>query len=228
VPDSPLAPHLATPAELKARIQAEHGRAPFLVLRHPETGQILISLQDRTHLSIGRRPECDVATEWDGRVSRLHAELMLIGGEWIISDDGLSANGTRVNDAALNERRRLRDGDLIHVGDTVIAFCSPTDRAATTINASVASLVSVTPAQRRVLHALCRPYLLTGTLTAPSNAELAAELFLSVDSVKTHMKALFEAFGLAQSPSRLKRADLIERAVRTGAVLTRDVADTTH
>ena len=197
-------------------------------MRQPDTGQILISLQDHTHLTIGRRTECDVAAPWDGRVSRLHAELMLIGGDWIIADDGLSANGTHVNETPLTERRRLRDGDLIRVGDTVIAFCSPTDRVATTLDADATSLIiNVTPAQRRVLHALCRPYLLTGTLSAPSNADIAAELFLSIDSVKTHMKALFEAFGLDDSPSRLKRANLIERAVRNGTVQPRDVIDTT-
>jgi hypothetical protein len=185
---------------------------------------MIASLADRTRLTIGRRPECDLAVEWDGRVSRLHAELLLIGGEWIITDDGLSANGTRVNDTRLGGRRRLRDGDLIYVGETALAFCSPAEGIAATLNLDAAALsVHISPAQRRVLVALCRPFLLTGSLTAPSNAEIAAELFLSVDSIKTHMKALFEAFGLAQSASRLKRADLVERAVRSGSVLVRDV-----
>jgi hypothetical protein len=34
---------------------------------------------------------------------------------------------------------------------------------------------------------------------------------------------LFEAFGLSGSASRLKRADLVERAVRSDSVLVRDV-----
>ena len=125
MPDSPLAPYLATPAELQARILAEHDGSRFLILRHPESGQILISMHNHTHLTIGRRLECDVATEWDGRVSRLDAELMLIGGEWVITNDGLAANGTRVTDTTLNQRQRQREGDLIRVGDTIIAFCSP-------------------------------------------------------------------------------------------------------
>jgi predicted component of type VI protein secretion system len=226
VPDSPLAPHLATPAELQARLHAARHGAPFLVLRHPNNGQMLVSLGDQTRITIGRRAECDIATEWDGRVSRLHAELVLIGGEWILTDDGLSANGTRVNDAALNKRRRLRDGDLVRVGDTIIAYCSPADLATATLNVDAASsIIAITPAQRRVLVALCRPYLQTGALAAPANAELAAELFLSVDSVKTHMKALFVAFGLDDSPSRIKRASLIEQAVRLGIISPRDIAD---
>jgi hypothetical protein len=227
VPDSPLAPHLSTPAELQARIAAQQHRAPFLVLRSPDAGQLLVPLTDRARLTIGRRAECDIATSWDGRVSRLHAELVLVGGEWIITDDGLSANGTRINDTTLTERRRLRDGDLIRVGDTIIAYCSPTDHGASTMHADAASLmINITPAQRRVLVALCRPYLQTGSLSAPSNAEIAAQLFLSVDSIKTHIKALFNAFGLERSASRFKRSQLIEQAVRTAIITPRDIADT--
>jgi pSer/pThr/pTyr-binding forkhead associated (FHA) protein len=225
VPESPLAAHLATPSELQERIAATRVGAPFLVFRHPETGQVLVSLRARSRLTIGRRSECDLALEWDSRVSRLHAELLLIGGEWIAADDGLSANGTWVDDTRLNGRRRLRDGDLIGIGETILAFCSPAEGSASTINVGAEHLtVRVTPAQRRVLVALCRPFLLTGSLTAPSNAEIAAELFLSIDSIKTHMKALFEAFNLDDSGSRLKRAQLVERAVRSGSVLIRDVA----
>jgi pSer/pThr/pTyr-binding forkhead associated (FHA) protein len=224
VPDSPLAAHLATPSELQARIEASRGTDPFILLRHPDRGQVIVSLTARERLSIGRRGECDLALEWDGRVSRLHAELLLVGGEWVVADDGLSANGTWVDETRLSGRRRLRDGDLIRVGETVLAFCSPAEGSASTINVDAAGLgIRVTPAQRRVLVALCRPYLLTGGLTAPSNAELAAELFLSVDSIKTHMKALFEAFGLDGSSSRVKRAELVERAVRRGDVAMRDV-----
>jgi pSer/pThr/pTyr-binding forkhead associated (FHA) protein len=224
VPESPLAAHLASPAELQERLLAARDGTPFIVYRDPVQGQAIVPLVARTRLTIGRRPECDLALEWDARASRLHAELLLISGEWVIADDGLSANGTWVGESKLDGRRRLRDGDLIGVGETLLAFCSPGEGSAATLNVDASLLkVTVTPAQRRVLVALCRPFLLTGSLTTPSNAEIAAELFLSVDSVKTHMKALFEAFALDTSVSRLKRAELVERAVRRGSVLARDV-----
>jgi pSer/pThr/pTyr-binding forkhead associated (FHA) protein len=227
MPDSPIAGHVATPAELQARLDTARDGAPFLVLRHPQTGQQLVRLKDSSRVTIGRRSECDLWLQWDGRVSRLHAELLCIGGEWIVADDGLSANGTWVNDSRLNGRRRLRDGDLIRVGDTLVAFCSPAEGNSATISVDAGqALVQVTPAQRRVLVALCRAYLATGRLTVPSNAEIAAELYISVDSVKTHMKALFEAFDLGELRSRVKRAELVERAVRNGVVLTRDIAGT--
>jgi pSer/pThr/pTyr-binding forkhead associated (FHA) protein len=223
MPDSPIAAHAATAGELQERLDASRDRQPFVVLRHPETGQRLVRLHEQTRITIGRLPECDLWLEWDERVSRLHAELLSIGGEWIVADDGLSTNGTWVNDLRLNGRRRLRDGDLIRIGETMLAFCNPVEASSATVTADPSRLVRVTPAQRRVLVALCRPSLLTGQLTVPSNADIAAELYISVDSVKTHMKALFVAFELGGTTSRIKRAELVERAVRGGAVLERDV-----
>ena len=57
-------------------------------------------------------------------MSRLHAELEQRAGEWTISDDGLSQNGTWVNGLRLAGRRRLNDGDLVRVGRTMFAFCA--------------------------------------------------------------------------------------------------------
>jgi pSer/pThr/pTyr-binding forkhead associated (FHA) protein len=74
-------------------------------------------------------------------VSRLHAELLLISGEWIAIDDGLSANGTWVHDARLNGRRRLRDGDLICIGETILAFCRPAEVSTVTVNVSAEHLM---------------------------------------------------------------------------------------
>jgi pSer/pThr/pTyr-binding forkhead associated (FHA) protein len=199
--------------------------SPFLVLRSDNNEQVLVGLGGRTRLTIGRRAECDVPVLADGQVSRLHAELVLIGQDWVITDDGLSTNGTWVGERRITGRYRLRDGDLIRVGNTLIAFCAPLEtQVETSLAADSSAGASISPAQRRVLVVLCRPFLLSGSLTTPSNAEIAAELFLSIDSVKTHLKALFEAFGLDSSASRVKRAELVERAVRSGNVVARDVA----
>lgn len=161
----------------------------------------------------------------DGQVSRLHAELVLIGHDWVVTDDGLSTNGTWVGERRITGRYRLRDSDLIRVGNTPIAFCAPLEtQVETSLVDDSSAGASISPAQRRVLVALCRPFLLTGSLTAPSNAAIAAELFLSIDSIKTHLRALFEAFELGSSVSRQKRAELVERAVRSGSVAARDVA----
>ena len=76
-------------------------------------------------VTIGRRPEADVSIPWDPEMSRLHAELEVRAGEWTITDDGLSQNGTWVNGMRLTGRRRLGDGDLVRVGRTMFAFCDP-------------------------------------------------------------------------------------------------------
>jgi FHA domain len=183
-----------------------------------------VALAGRTHLAIGRRSECEVAVLWDGQVSRLHAELILIGNDWVVTDDGLSTNGTWVGERRLNGRHRLRDGDLIRVGNTLVAFCAPLEtQLATSLPEASTQAISISPAQRRVLLALSRPFLTTGSLSPPTNRELATELFLSVDSIKTHLKALFDAFGLNDAGIRQKRSALVERAVRTGIVGARDI-----
>jgi hypothetical protein len=180
---------------------------------------------DGGRVTVGRRPENDVALPWDERVSRLHAEVELVGGEWVVADDGLSTNGTWVGQTRLVGRRRLRDGDVVRVGDTLIAFCAPAGAVpSTALAGGDASDVQISPAQRRVLVALCRPLLAGGAYAAPpGNAQLAEELYLSVNSVKTHVRALIDAFGLDDVPQGEKRAALAARAVQLGVVTARDV-----
>ena len=64
-------------------------------------------------MSIGRAPETALTLAWDPDVSRLHAELEISGGQWMLIDDGLSRNGSFVNGERLTGRRRLRDGDAL-------------------------------------------------------------------------------------------------------------------
>src|SRR4051812_48733428 len=123
----PLARHAATPAELRARLEAARSGVPFLVLDDVEGHLVLFELRGAagTRLTIGRRATNDLAVPWDERASRVHAELESVGGDWVLIDDGLSSNGTWVNESRLVGRRRLRDGDVIRLGETLIAFCAP-------------------------------------------------------------------------------------------------------
>ena len=86
---------------------------PSLLYEDPVGCRRSFELADRGLVTLGRRPEADVCLPWDPGISRLHAELILRAGEWLIADDGLSQNGTLVNGVPLEGRRRLRDGDLI-------------------------------------------------------------------------------------------------------------------
>jgi pSer/pThr/pTyr-binding forkhead associated (FHA) protein len=156
----PLARHTASPVELRERLVAERRGTPFLLYRDGDDRQVIVELgEERTRLTIGRSPRNDVALRWDGEVSRLHAQLERIGGDWLVGDDDLSRNGTFVNGNRLRTRRVLRTGDVITTGETQLAFFAPTGGSvsATATTAHAVAVPELTPAQRRVLVALCRP-----------------------------------------------------------------------
>jgi pSer/pThr/pTyr-binding forkhead associated (FHA) protein len=108
--DPPNTPHSATAAQLKARIEAERAGDPFQVIRDHSGEQRTIRLTPTLErLSIGRRATTDLCLGWDDQVSRLHAELTRVGGEWTIADEGLSRNGTRINRRRIAGKQRMRD-----------------------------------------------------------------------------------------------------------------------
>ncbi len=46
---------------------------------------------------------------------------------------------------------------------------------------------------------------------------------MSVEAVKTHMRALFERFGVGDLPRQAKRSELVRRAFQNGAVSVKDL-----
>ena len=223
--DSPLASHAASPAELQERLSAERAGTPFLVLRDGNGAQRLLRL-DGERLSIGRGQNNDVPLPWDTEVSRLHAELERIAGEWTIVDDGLSRNGTFVNGTRVSGRVRLRDGDVVRVGRTTLGYRRPDadDTQERTVVATEALTLADLPAtQRRVLVALARPYKHGEYATPATNQQIADELYLSVDAVKAHLRSLFQRFGIEQLPQNQKRSRLVAEAFQRGIVSQRDL-----
>jgi pSer/pThr/pTyr-binding forkhead associated (FHA) protein len=220
-----FAPRDLTPEERAQLRAAEEPGGSFLVYRDGEGQQQLRGL-DGERLSIGRDAGNDLPLGWDRETSRLHALLEQLGGSWTVVDDGISRNGTLVNGARVRGRRRLNDRDLIRVGSTQILYRDPMQAAdETPAAAGSATVAGLTAAQRRVLLALCRP-LLEATevaVTPPSNGEIAAELTVSVEAVRTQMKTLFKLFEVPDLPQNRKRADLARRALASGIVLPRDL-----
>ena len=162
---------------------------------------------------------------WDSEVSRLHAELERIGDEWILTDEGLSRNGSFINGDRVEGRRRLRDGDVIRIGKTMLAFRlpDPADSRPTAAAAAGTGPPQLTPTQRKILIALCRPYKDSEFAAPATNGQIASEVFLSVDAVKAHLRALFAAFGLDQLAQNQKRAALAMRALQEGLVTRREL-----
>ncbi len=216
----------SSPAELSDRLAAERRGAPHILLRDGDQAQVIVELSpERPRVTVGRGDDCDVHLSWDAEVSRVHAEFELLGGVWTVVDDGLSSNGTLVNGMRISSRRRLRDHDVLHVGQTLILFRDPVRGGQTTTRVGkVLEPPKLSDAQRRVLLALCRPYRDADQFTTPAtNQQIADELFLSVEATKTHLRALFAKFDVEDLPQNQKRARLVERAFLTGAVSERDL-----
>lgn len=217
------APHRSTPAELQARLEAERRGAPFLVFHDGAGRQVIQELAADT-LTVGRGVGCDVALAWDREVSRLHAQLEATGGQWVLVDDGLSRNGSFVNGERVVGRRVLRDGDRLVFGDTPVIYRGAPGQgdSSTVVVPESPAAVLLTPTQRKILVALCRPVRDSAFATPATNREIAEELFLSVDAVKAHLRSLFERFGLEELPQNQKRARLAAVALLQGIVTARD------
>jgi DNA-binding CsgD family transcriptional regulator len=220
-------PRATSAAELKAHIEAERGGAPFLVFREEHGNQIIVPLPDSDgRVVVGRGPSADITLSWDERVSRIHAALERIADRWSLIDDGLSMNGSYANGALVRGRRVLHDGDRLKLGNTPILFRDPAEADARSTAAAsehqVGALLS--DLQRQTLIALCRPYKdRTAFVTPATNEQIAAELFLSVDAVKKHLRVLFEKLGVAELPQIEKRTRLVERAFAAGIVSEHDL-----
>ena len=215
----PPALRSVSPRELAQRIDAERRGLPFLVHLDGQGHQRIVELGDSASRSIGRSPSTDVPLSWDSEVSRLHAVLSCEGGEWTIADEGLSRNGSYVNGRRLRGRVRLRDGDAIRIGGTLLVFvCAEADALGTTATTQTMAPPALSEAQRRVLASLCGPAGESPFAGPRSNREIADELFLSVETVKTHLRALFDLFVVGDLPQNRKRAELVRRAFETGAL----------
>jgi pSer/pThr/pTyr-binding forkhead associated (FHA) protein len=219
---SPLTARATSASELKDRLEAERRGKPFLLYRDAHGVQQILALEDAgSCITLGRRATNHVALPWDGEVSRLHAVVECLNGEWTIADDGLSKNGSYVNGERLTGHHRLRSGDTLHVGRTAIAYCAPQrpESEVTGTRGDTPTVDQLSETQLRVLMALCRPFKDRGSFATPAtNQEIGRELFLSVDAVKTHLRVLFRKFGIEHLPQNRKRAQLAWSAFQAGIV----------
>ena len=69
---------------------------------------------------LGRHPECDIVLDL-GAVSRQHAQISHVNGEYYI-EDLQSRNGTLVNGQTIQAAQQLRDGDEVKICDLAMTF----------------------------------------------------------------------------------------------------------
>ena len=211
-----------TQEELEARRSAERIGAPFLVYRDDAGRQHIYSLaQHASGITLGRREEADISVPWDPEMSRLHAELVCRAGEWMVSDDGLSQNGTWVNGLRLTGRRRLADGDLLRVGRTVFEFCDPGPAGGGPT--LVPGELSATPRSPISSSACCRRCAGRCSTTARASTpatdeEIAEATGIPLEAVVLELDHLGRALGLEDMPQSDQRAEVALLAVRSGLV----------
>jgi pSer/pThr/pTyr-binding forkhead associated (FHA) protein len=222
-------PRQTSAPELKAQIEAERGGRPFLVFRDGEGRQRILVVEEGTsEIWVGRGEAAGLRLGWDSEVSALHAQIEVVGGDCTLLDDGLSRNGSFVGEERVHGRRLLRDREVLRFGRTTVLYRRSGDGGgapeATAIASEVPPAAAISPGQRRVLLALCRPFKDGSAFAAPpTNQAIAEELHLSVDAIKTHMRALFEKLEVEDLPQNQKRIALVERALQSGVVAPRDL-----
>ena len=227
-PEDPHARHASTPAELVRMNAARRRGFPLLSWRDDTSALQILELSPGETYSIGRRPTMSVAIRWDPKVSKLHAKLECVGGEWVISDDGLSANGTWVNGERIRQNSRLCNRDVVRVGTSLLAFhaaVADLDFTTTVLEDAGGALPAFDDIDREVLIELCRDYLVKGLPQAVETSVIASTLHLSENTVKQRLRKMYERCGIDpknELPRGRKRAELMQFAVRHGIISPRD------
>lgn len=83
----------------------------------------VLDLVPERPISIGRSRDNTVVLPHEDQASRLHARLYFEGGRWLLRDFGL--NGTRVDNARVNQVTELADGNEIKIGAVKLRFQLP-------------------------------------------------------------------------------------------------------
>jgi pSer/pThr/pTyr-binding forkhead associated (FHA) protein len=213
-------------SESNARAEAERARRSFLLYKDAKGAEQLFFFEPGSaDATVGRQPSSDLPLVWDDQVSRLHARFEQVNDGWELVDDGLSSNGTFVNEERLRGRRRLKDGDTLRFGTTTITFRAP-ERAQLGMaeSADTSAMVGLSTTQRRVLVALCQPYKGRSGFASPAtDHQIAEELFLAVGEVRAHLRVLYAKLGVEQPRQGETRVRLVERAFSAGLISERDL-----
>jgi class 3 adenylate cyclase len=139
----PLPPHNVR--EPDETIELGRRGTPSLSYRDAGGAPHVCALEQQHAVTVGRSSEVEVSLPWDLSVSLVHAEVVRLGSHWLISDDGVSRNGTFVNGERVSGRRRLRHGDIVRLGRTELTFqdAARERRGTTTISDGIREIRTV-------------------------------------------------------------------------------------
>jgi DNA-binding CsgD family transcriptional regulator len=176
---------------------------------------------DLERMTVGTLESNDMVVDAEG-VSRVHAVFERLGDAWCVRDLG-SRNGTFVNGGRIIGEHALHSGDEIVLGRLRLLFRAPARGKET---AAIAQPPALTPRERDVLLALCRPLLTGDAFTEPASTRaIAAELVVSDAAVKQHLSRLYVKFDVENDERR--RVQLANAAVARGAVKLGDLRPAT-
>jgi pSer/pThr/pTyr-binding forkhead associated (FHA) protein len=188
------------------------------ILSATQSGSVAL---EGSRATVGAAGENDIPLSDDNAVSHLHAVLECFAAGWCISDLG-SSNGTWVNGERIWSARRLRTGDEIQIGHTrlLVRQAEPAVETRTEVESAPPA---VTPRERDVLLALCRPLLARDMFTEPASTQTVAdELVVTQAAVKQHLSNLYEKFEISADEAN-RRLRLANDALRRGVVSINDL-----
>jgi DNA-binding CsgD family transcriptional regulator len=146
---------------------------------------------DADCVRIGRDQACDLVLLGDPTVSRIHATLTRADEGWVL-EDGASRNGTCVNGRRVASTVRVVPGDRLSIGNFVVVVGADDREPVETVAAGNAERTRVrleTGLSAREIEVL------RGVCVGRSNAEIAAELFISIKTVQTHLDRIRDKTG---------------------------------
>jgi pSer/pThr/pTyr-binding forkhead associated (FHA) protein len=151
-------------------------------------------------VTIGRDRTNDVVVPGDSKVSRLHAEMQVREGQWVLVDLG-SRNGTFVNGRRIRQHP-LRDGDRLQLGEVTFSFWSVDDPNATETSEAVkGNHPGLSRRERQVIG------LVAEGLT---DREISERLFISPSTVRSHLDRVSEKTGFRRRVDLIRLAGEIE------------------
>lgn len=166
-------------------------------------------------VTVGRDAEADLRLD-DEAVSGRHLLIEERGGV-LMATDLDSRNGTALNGQPLDRPRRLRDGDVLTVGEQRLEVSLPGPVAGKTVPASAPS-VAFNEEERATAAALVAPYRERGAYAGrpATRAELAAALHVSERTAQRRLDVLAAKLEIAGDTGRERPRLIAARVIELG------------